>query len=190
MNMVYGALAAVWRQGNTHGSNGNRFLLEFDVEERIGYTWGSWKKGRMLSLFTGFGYRHLGEAANSSGSAITFNYNELYVPVGVLIEGSLHPLVSCGFNAQWMPQVYSTLTIVPLTGARWILTKKVMNFRGELPLTIYVSRARRFSFTIQPFFEYWQDGHTSARTQLGTVLHVPGNTYLFVGGDLNLRYSF
>lgn len=187
---IYEGIAVSWKQGNTHGSSGSRFLLCFDAQERIGYTWGSWKKGRMLTFFTGLGYRYNGNHVKVSGNSVSFDYSELYAPVGFLIRGRLSSIVSAGLNFQWMPQVYPTLKITPLKGARWILNNKISNFRGELPLTICLAKKHRVSLMLVPFFEHWQDGHTSAKTQLGTVLHVPGNRYLMGGIDLNFRWSF
>lgn len=187
---IYGGVTFAWRQGHTSGSSGGRSLLEFDTQERLGYSWGCCEKGRIFSLFSGLGYRHYGEKVTSSGSKVTFNYNELYVPVGFILNGQINAMFSMGLNFQWMPQVYPTVTIVPLKGARWILSTEIANFRAELPLTICVSKQSHLSVVLQPYFEYWRDGHTSAKTQLGTVLHIPGNTYLFGGVDVNLRYSF
>jgi hypothetical protein len=144
----------------------------------------------MLTLFTGLGYRYNGNHVKTSGYSVRFDYSELYAPVGFLIRGRLSSIVSAGLNFQWMPQVYPTLKITPLKGARWILNNKIANFRGELPLTLCLSKMYRVSLLLTPFFEYWQDGHTSAKTQIGTVLHVPGNRYLLGGLDLNFRWSF
>lgn len=189
-NRIYGALRGAWWQGNTDSSGESRFIVAVDAQERIGYTWGSLRKGRMFSLFSGLGYRRYAEKVKQSGSSVKFYYNELYIPLGFLLKGRINSVLSMGFNFQWMPQVYPTLTIVPLDGARWILNNKIANFRAELPFIMCVSRKNHLSLTLQPFFEFWQDGHTSARTKLGTTLNVPGNTYLFGGIDLNLRYSF
>lgn len=190
MQSIYEGIAISWKQGNTHGSSGSRFFLCFDTQERIGYTWGSWRKGRMLTLFTGFGYRYNGNHVKTAGNSVHFDYSEFYAPVGVLFRGRLNSIVSAGLNFQWMPQVYPTVKITPLKGARWILSNKISNFRGELPLTVRLTKKYRISLMLVPFFEHWQDGHTSAKTQLGTVLHVPGNRYLLGGIDLNLRWSF
>ena len=190
-NRVYGGLAFGWRQGDTEGAEGHRSLLIFDVEERIGGCLNALHKKLTFVLFTGFGYRHYGEKVSGSSSSVRFNYNEFYIPVGCLFNGEVSPCFAIGLNAQWMPQVYPTVTIIPLTGARWIITDKLANFRVEVPFTATFSSCRhRFSLIFQPFFEYWQDGHTTATTESGTSLNVPGNTYLFAGADLNLRYSF
>lgn len=125
-----------------------------------------------------------------NGHTLHFYYNEFYIPVGFSFRGRLNCVVSLGLNFQWMPQVYSTLAIHPLKGARWCLNNKYANFRAELPLTMCASQKHHISVVLQPFFEYWREGHTSARTQLGTSLHVPGNTYLFAGVELNLAHSF
>ncbi len=190
MNFFYGGVAFLWAQGNTQGVRGNRFLFKIDAQERLGYTWGWRKKKRFFSLFSGIGYRHYGHRLQSSGSTVRFNYNELYIPVGFLFQGRVNSITDLGLNFQWMPQVYPTLTINPLKGARWILNSKMTNFRGELPITLYLSRKHHVTLAINPFFEYWRDGQTNARTQLGTNLRVPGNTYLFPGIDINFGYAF
>lgn len=179
---IYGGVSLAWRQGDTTGANGGRSLLAFDAQERFGYSWGCCQKGRILSLFSGLGYRHYDEKVTSSGNKVSFYYNELYIPVGFILNGQIHSIFSMGLNFQWMPQVYPTLTIVPLKGARWILKTEIANFRTELPMTFCLSKQYHLSVVLQPYFEYWRDGHTSAKTQLGTVLHIPGNTYFFGGG--------
>lgn len=188
-NRFYGAGAASWKQGNTERW-GNRFLVQFDIQERLGYTWGSCRKERLFSLFSGFGYRRNAERVTHFGHTVRFYYNEFYIPVGFLFTGRLNSVVSLGLNFQWMPQVFSTVLIRPLRGARWCLNNKIGNYKVELPLTIHAARNSNILIVINPFFEYWRDGHTSAKTQLGTSLRLPGNTYLFAGVELNLGYLF
>lgn len=188
-NRFYGGAAASWKQGNTERS-GDRFIVQFDIQERLGYTWGSCRKERLFTLFSGFGYRRNAERVTRFGHTVRFYYNEFYVPLGFLFTGRLNSVVSLGLNFQWMPQTFSTVLIRPLKGARWCLNNKIGNFRGELPLTIRASQNPNIFIVLNPFFEYWRDGHTFARTKLGTSLHVPGNTYLFAGVELNLGYAF
>src|SRR5579872_357519 len=38
-NGFYAGLEFDWRQGQTHGSDGCRFLIDFNTDERFGYTW-------------------------------------------------------------------------------------------------------------------------------------------------------
>lgn len=189
-NRIYGGVAFAWRQGETEGKGGERFLRDYDVEERIGYTIANSEDTWRVTLFSGFGYRHLGEKVRTHGSPVTFNYNEFYIPLAFLVEGKVSSLVSLGFNFQWMPQVYSTVTIVPLKGARWIIDNRVDNFMVELPLTVQVSRKHHLSMMFVPFFELWHDGDTDAKTATGVSLDVPSNTYLFAGLNVNLCYSF
>lgn len=189
-NRIYGGVTFAWREGNTTGSGGSRSVLEFDTQERIGYTWGTYEKDFFFSLFSGFGYRHFGEKVSTGGNSIRFNYNEFYFPVGFLLKGRLNSFISMGLNFQWMPQVYPTVTIIPLKGARWILSNELGNVKIEVPLTFYITESHNLSLILQPYFEYWKDGHTSAKTQQGVSLNIPGNKYLFGGADLNFCYSF
>jgi hypothetical protein len=89
-----------------------------------------------------------------------------------------------------MPQVYPTLKIDPLNGARWILTYKLANFRVAAPIVITPWEGRGWFFNVEPFAEYWQDGSTPARTETHVALGIPRNTYYFAGVNLNIGYSF
>jgi hypothetical protein len=189
-NRIYGGVTFAWREGNTTGDGNSRSILEFDTQERLGYTWGTYEKDFLFSLFSGFGFRHFGEKVSTSGNSVHFNYNEFYFPVGFLLKGRLNSFISMGLNFEWMPQVYPTVTISPLGGARWILSNELSNFKIELPLIFYASKSHNLSIILQPFFEYWKDGRTSAKTQNGISLDIPENKYLFGGVDLNLCYSF
>ena len=189
INRFYGAAAVSWKQGNTE-RGGDRFLLQFDVQERLGYTWGSCKRARLFSLFSGFGYRRNAEKVIRNGNSVRFYYNEFYIPVGFAFKGRLSHVVSLGLNFQWMPQVFSTVAIRPLKGNYWCVNNKYANFKAGLPLTLIASQKHQISVAFEPFFEYWRDGHTHARSQAGTSLHVPGNTYLFAGIEINLGTSF
>ncbi len=183
----YAGASLSWKQGNTNRS-GDRFLVQIDVEERLGYTWGNSCKERMLTLFSGFGFRRNSEKVIRLGNKVRFRYDEFYVPLGFLYRERMNAYAWIGINFHWMPQVFSSVTIHPLKGARWALNNKLGNFRGELPITMRMTE--NTFIVLEPFFEYWRDGHTSARSQAGTSLHVPGNTYLFAGIELNIGYSF
>lgn len=187
---IYGGLAFAWRDGSVERHHMHRSVLEFDVQERLGYTMRRLRDNYTLSFFTGFGYRHFGEKVRNYGNSVTFEYNEFYFPLGFLFNAVVNHKFSIGWNFQLMPQVYSTVKIVPLKGARWILSSEIPNFRTEIPFKIIISRRYHFSLLLQPFFEFWRDGHTTAKARSGVSLNVPGNTYLLGGIDLNLRYSF
>jgi hypothetical protein len=92
-----------------------------------------------------------------------------------------------------MPQVYPTVRIVPLKGARWILKDTLDNVSVELPLTFTFTKKRfkhRYGLVVKPFYEHWQDGHSTARASSGSALNLPSNTYNFWGVELNFAYSF
>jgi hypothetical protein len=59
-----------------------------------------------------------------------------------------------------------------------------------MPFTFTLTHDKRFSLIINPFYEYWQDGRSKAKTPDGVKLNVPGNTYNFGGVDVNFAYSF
>jgi len=95
-----------------------------------------------------------------------------------------------GINFEWMPQVYPTVKISPLDGARWILDTELGNIRLGIPLTITPWEKKDWFFVVEPFFEYWQDGATTAVTPAGLALAIPKNNYYFAGFNVNAGYSF
>jgi hypothetical protein len=191
MNRFYGGGKFTWRQGDMDGDVGERSLLYFDAQERLGYTYSPEKGDWLMTLFSGFGYRYHGQKFHpNEGSAIEFKYNDIYIPVGILTNYDFSRCFSIGLNYIWMPQVYPTVSIVPLKGTRWILKKTVSNFYAELPLTFSFCQDKKYALIINPFYEHWQDGQTTAKLSNGTPLGLPGNTYNFYGVELNFAFDF
>jgi hypothetical protein len=190
LNNFYAGLSINWKQGKTKSAWANRKLIYVDVQERLGYTYATRCKNWTASLFTGFGYRHLGHKLEQSGTHIKFEYNELYVPLGIASDYLFNAWFAGGLNFIWMPQVYPTVKIIPLKGARWILRSSINNFLVEIPITFTLPHSRQFSLILKPFYEYWQDGKSTAKSPSGLSLGLPGNTYNFWGAELNFAYSF
>jgi hypothetical protein len=189
-NNFYAGVSTAWKQGKTTSPDATRKLVYIDVHERLGYTFASHCKNWLLSLFTGFGYRHFGHKLVQPGEVIKFDYNEFYVPLGLASDYFYSSWFAAGLNFTWMPQVYSTVKIVPLSGARWIIKRSVNNFIAELPLTFFVTKNKAFSLVFKPFYEYWQDGESTAVNSAGVPLGLPGNDYNFWGAELNFAFSF
>jgi hypothetical protein len=189
-NNFYAALSVNWKQGNTHNGQGSRFLVYADAHERFGYTFASRCRNWTASLFTGMGYRHIGHRLSTGAMRIKFQYNELYVPLGIVSDYMFNSCFAGGLNFIWMPQVYPTVKIAPLKGARWIIKRSINNFLAELPLTFTLSSSRRYTLILKPFYEYWQDGKSTAKTATGLALGLPGNTYNFWGVEVNFGFAF
>ena len=191
MNSFYGALTTAWKQGSTHGTDGKRHLLYIDVQERFGYTFSLDQEDVLLTFFTGLGYRHLGHKFTpNQGGLLYFRYNELYLPVGALVDYAVNSWFAFGVDFTWMPQVYPTVSIVPLKGARWILTETLGNVYVDVPLDFTLTKSKQFHIIVKPFYERWKDGHSTAKTSTGIALALPGNTYNFWGVDVNFGYCF
>ena len=190
-NSFYGGLKVAWKEGKMKASGAHRSLVYVDVQERFGYSYASPSRKWLLSFFSGLGYRYLGQRLKQSGqSPVTFSYNEFYIPVGVLSDYSFNSWCSLGLNAIWMPQVYPTVKIAPLKGARWILKNTYSNVLVELPVTFFIAHHKRYSLIFKPFYEHWADGHSTAKTSSGNTLGLPGNIYNFWGAELNFAFSF
>ncbi len=191
MDSFYGALTTSWKQGGTHGTDGKRHLLYLDVQERFGYTASFEQEDLLLTFFTGLGYRHLGHKfIPTQGSLLHFRYNELYVPVGALLDYAVNSWFAFGVDFTWMPQVYPTVSIVPLKGARWVLTETLGNVFLDVPLDFTLTKDKKCHLILKPFYERWKDGHSTAVTSTGVALGLPGNTYNFWGFDVNFAYLF
>jgi hypothetical protein len=187
----YGGVRASWKQGKTESVGADRTLVYVDVHERLGYTFSSGAGDWLCSVFTGFGYRYLGQKFEQSGQPrIKFDYNEFYVPVGFASDYFFSCWFAAGLNFMWMPQVYPAVGIVPLKGALWVLKREIGNVLVEMPFTYYFDSCRQYSVIVKPFYEFWQDGRSTAETALGNELDLPRNTYNFVGVEVNLGFSF
>lgn len=187
----FGGVRVTWKQGNMESSGAERSLVYIDVQEELGYTYASRCKEWLLTFFSGYGYRHLGQRVTESGqSPVTFNYNEFYIPVGLLSDYSINCWCSLGLRAVWMPQVYPSVKITPLKGARWILKNTLSNVLVELPVTFYIDQNKRYSLIFKPFYEHWADGKSIAKTSTGSALDLEANFYNFWGAELNFAFSF
>jgi hypothetical protein len=207
-NRFYGGGKLSWKQGDTTGSDEKRSLLYIDVQERLGYTFGWKQSDYLLTLFSGFGYRYLRQHIRpDSQSVTTFNgsffppfltstsdimleYQELYIPAGFLTDFAINSWFSVGLYFTWMPQVFPTVDIKPLGSAFWALANRYANILVELPFTFTLTSNRRCALIVKPYYEYWQDGHSTAKTSTGIPLNLPGNTYNFGCVDINFAYSF
>jgi hypothetical protein len=189
LNDYYVAVKGMWREGNTTHRGAERSLFDVDVQERMGYTVSSCGK-YWLTLFSGAGYRYLGNELTQNGSTMKMNYNEFYIPVGFLTDFKITSVLSLGLYFTWMPQVNSTVNLIPNGGAQWILEKRLVNFLVEMPLTIAMGEEKQYLIIVKPFYEYWQDGASTGVTSSGIPLGLPGNTYNFGGVELNFGFRF
>ncbi len=188
---IYGAARLAWKQGNTRSSGADRFLRIIDTQERLGYSFGSVAKERMLTLYSGLGFRYLGQKLNPRhGKTVHFNYSEFYVPVGFITYGTLTSRFTLGAAFAWMPQIFPTVTITPRRGAHWSLKDRINNYFAELIFDFALNRSKWAHLIFRPFYERWQDGPSTARTSSGLKLGLPGNTYNFWGIDINLAFYF
>ena len=191
INFFYGGAKLTWREGKTEGPVGSRSLIYIDAQERLGYTFSAKNDDDRLTFYTGLGYRYYWQKLDPKvGSNMEFKYNEFYVPIGMIGEHVFNSWFSIGLGFTWMPQIYPTVTIKPLGGARWIISNEQANFYVEMPFTFTLTDNKRCSLIVNPFYEHWEDGHTTAKTARGVPLDLPGNTYNFGGVEVNFAYSF
>jgi hypothetical protein len=207
-NRFYSGAKLSWKEGDTECSVAKRSLLYIDVQERLGYTFSRCGKGSLLTLFSGIGYRYLqqhvrplvleGDSFNgsffppylTSATDTKLKYHEFYIPVGFAADFRVNCFTFVGLYLTWMPQIFPMVDIVPLGHAYWALTNRWANFLVEVPFTFALTESNRWMLTVKPTYEYWQNGHSTAKTSTGIPLDLPGNTYQFFGVDLNFSYIF
>lgn len=188
---VYAGVNFSWKEGNMHGSAGKRSLLYIDAQERLGYTLALKSSDYTFTIFSGLGYRHFGQKLTPNvGSSLKFRYNEFYIPVGIKSDCKVNSWFAMGLDFTWMPQVYPTVAITSLKGARWILADTLANFYVNLPMNFTLTKNKRFHVVVDPFYERWQDGHSKGKTSTGVDLELPRNTYNFWGANVNFLYCF
>lgn len=189
-NQIYEALTLLWRQGSLKSSNSlTRTIYELDSQVRLGYTLGI---GNHLTttFFSGFGWKYFHQKLRGGASALDLNYNEVYIPVGLLNQ-YLGKRFSIGLNGIWMPQIFPTVNFVPLDNARWITEYTLANFQVELPMGYRFYRKKwNGLIELKPFFQFWQDGKTLAQSSIGSPLGLVKNTYYIAGTELNFGAEF
>lgn len=186
---IYAGAAFSYRIGSTSNEVTTRDLQDFNPQVRLGYTF---TKDQMLSratVFSGLGARYMAETVTVNTASLDFDYTEFYIPLGFLLERKMTSWMSVGFNFQWMPQIFPVVFIEPLTGARWDLTYQLLNFFVEIPIR-FMFKESRYSLSVNPFFESWRNGASTAETLTGLGLNLPGNEYIFTGVNLNFMASF
>ena len=147
MNSFYAGLMGSWKQGNANGVDGTRKFLYVDAQERFGYTLSLVDDDLLFTFFTGLGYRHMGHKfIPTRGSLLYFRYNEFYIPVGLLADYTVNSWFAFGVEFTWMPQIYPSVSIIPLRGARWILTETLNNYFVDIPLDFTLTRVNYLSY--------------------------------------------
>jgi len=189
---LYEGATFLWRTGNLQSIDSKTTNIEdFDTQARFGYVNTDYKDLRFIG-FGGFGWRYIGQLLKAPGvTDLALNYNEVYIPIGAMLDYKILDCFNLGFNLTWMPEIYSTVNFVPLDNGRWITYSKLANFQVEMPLTGYFHYSK-FNFTIEGklFFQFWQDGKTLAKTSTGIDLGLPQNSYYLGGFMVNFGASF
>lgn len=188
-NGFYAGVQLVWKQGTMEGSAPDRSLLYIDTQERIGGHMSLPSMRGEWTFFAGLGYRHLGHEVKSHPS-LSLQYNEFYVPIGLEMEYQVSSCFSWDLNFVWMPQFFPSLWINPGRGANWSLTPQLVNFFVEMPFSFTLTKDRRWHLDLAPFYEHWENGHSTAKSSSGTSLGIPKNNYEFFGLNINASYSF
>lgn len=169
--------------GSSSDSESKKGIFNIDTQERLGYTF-----GKKISLFSGLGYRYINQSNRWFGISFSTSHHDLYIPIGLSLQTELHSCFKFGISGQWRPQIYPVMSLSSREGISWRTEIKLTNFLIEIPLKIKISQDHPFHLVFTPFIDYWQQGKTIASFKLGHP--IPEQTFLFVGIDLDLTFSF
>lgn len=191
LSSFYGAGGGAWRYGAPHGMDDSKQnLFDGEIYQRLGYTFTFFNNRFLLTPYSGFAYRHIMHKIRIS-PAIRLYYNTFYIPVG--LQGRYYfPYVTLGFFVVWMPQIFPSVTVDAMNGARWITDVRYKNVRLGLPIVLRLETVKHLSAFVKPSFELWQNGRTRATNPLppSTPLALPQNTYIFWEVALGAEYAF
>ena len=189
-NSIYEGIKLTYRQGNLTGSPYKRNILDIDSQGRIGYTLKC--SNFLLTPFSGFGWRYISQDFRHTNEYnLKFSYNEVYIPIGIHTDFRIRSFFSIGLKGTWMPQIFSSVGIKPIGNVHWDLERCFGNMMVELPMTFYFPRQKiDWTLHLNPFFQFWENGKTSAKTIRGISLGLPSNIYKLLGIEVNLRCTF
>ena len=185
---VYGGVTFKLQKGSICSSHREKCILDIDTQERLGYTFGRQDRKWIISLFTGLGYRYLNIQETWFDISFSSTHNDLYVPVGIFVEGAIGSRLRLGLLGQWKPQVYPALSISSREGVQLLQERKLRNFLVETPLAVKLCSNYPLYLTLKPFLDFWQEGKSLSNTKVG--LPIPEQSFLFVGINASISTYF
>ncbi len=188
---MYGYLSAEYLAGDlSHSFFPNRSIKRGEVETRIGYTYTAMQSKKLLvTPYVGpaFYYeRQMREPFGGSLTPVLFEYFDLYLPVGFLLDYTLYSFFHMGFHFQWRPDLDPTLKVETLPNQRWRIRRKTKQFLVELPFDFWVGTYPRVKFSLVPFWEERKEGATVDLATLG----IPENRITSWGAQFFLAVQF
>lgn len=187
---VYANFELDWTLGKISGVHANdRFVHRQDWQARLGYTFPFCLCGQSFSFtpYTGVEMHYLTQ--RFSGIVLNVKYRSYYIPVGVILDYSFRDCWKIGFNAEWAPQIDSTVQISVLKGARWeLVNRSILYF--ELPITRSFGCDGCWTISFVPYWECLKHGPSTAVTSQGTALGLPAQRWTFTGAKLTFGFVY
>ena len=189
-NSFYADAHVKWALGEVRNSRQpSRFIHDELVEGRLGYA-GRWGKFELIP-FMGFGFHYLIEDRKQSSEykGMKTSYRDYYFPLGFKFCYYCMDRLNVGLNFTWWTDVDSSVKITGLQGAHWVLNRED-GYRIELPIEGFLGKNKRWSFCLEPFWQYYQLGADRTNTTLGENLGITTQTFNYYGGTLTAAWSF
>ncbi len=187
---LYFRLEADWAAGRmrSHG-NPSRYLHDENVEGVFGYAW-QMKKWRVIP-YIGYAFHYLIESreATAEYTPAKFKYQTYNLPVGFWTSYAWNPHWELGIKAQWAYNIDPAVAISQLSGALWTLDHK-QGVRVDLPLQFSFGDRVRGVLRLNPFYQWYQLGASSATSSSGTSLGITTQTWTYWGGLFSFGCQF
>ena len=157
-----------WNAGPITGRPAERSSIdEYFLDLNVGPTF-LWKNWR-FSPYTGFGWDRFNNKQNPLGSALSFRYDKLFVPVGFYIHW-IQATFKLGLQFEFRPDVYQDLTLIGIhLDPKWGYA-----FRTQLLIKQFFEFSwGRLFINVIPFFDWNRFGNIHEENSLGVSLDIP-----------------
>jgi len=157
-----------------------------------------WKAGRdfcqkcfdkvfVFRPYVGFGWDRFINQQNPQGMGLKYEYDKLFVPVGIYAYWLENSCFKCGVQFEWRPDVYSCLR---LSSANFNIEWD-QAFRAQLPIEMsWAWCCQCFDLKIVPFFDWNRFGRVKDESPNQVMVDIPELTRWNLGLRVLLGYNF
>ena len=142
-------------------------LCEYFTEWKLGGQYYACNCSIGIKPYVGFGWDQFKNEQDPQGQSLTYRYDKLFVPVGLMVNWFANDCFNAGFQFEWRPDVYSRVRFSSFE----FKPECEHAFRVQLPFeATYEYCCRCINLKIVPFFDWNQFGEVCELTPLQQVV--------------------
>ncbi|MEM7175724.1 MAG: outer membrane beta-barrel protein [Chlamydiota bacterium] len=174
-----------WNAGPITGEPAQRSsIYEYFLDLNLGptFSWNRWQ----FQPYTGFGWDRFNNKQNPSGSALSFRYDKLFVPVGFYVNW-MTTMFKVGLQFEFRPDVYQNLKLIGIDlDPSWGYA-----FRTQLLIKQFFSFSwGRMFVNVIPFFDWNRFGKIYEENSVGATLDISRLLYWKLGARVLVGVEF